>query len=76
MYYTSGILTETSGCPTSQDHAVVTVGYGSENGVQYYIVRNSWGMYWGDQGYIRIATNGGGSAGVCGINSYTFVPSV
>lgn len=72
--YRSGIVTASSGCPTNIDHAILAVGYGSENGVQYYIVRNSWGSGWGESGYIRIAT--GGTAGVCGINQYVFYPTL
>ena len=45
--YTSGILDSTK-CGTSLDHAVAAVGYGTENGVEYYIVRNSWGANWGE----------------------------
>jgi cathepsin L len=64
-YYRGGILT--GGCGTRLDHAIVAVGWGSEGGRDYFIVRNSWGAGWGEGGYIRIAANGG--AGVCGILS-------
>jgi len=45
--YQSGILDSTE-CGTKLDHAVAAVGYGSEGGKDYYIVRNSWGPSWGE----------------------------
>ena len=74
QYYTSGILNNTS-CGTNLDHGVLAVGYGSENGQDYYLVKNSWNTTWGDQGYIKIANNGDG-AGICGILMAPVRPSV
>ena len=37
------------------DHAALAVGYGTEKGVPYWLVKNSWSKIWGDQGYIKIA---------------------
>jgi len=57
LYYDSGVLNVAS-CKynASQiDHAVMLVGYGIEDSSNYYMVRNSWSTYWGDQGYIKIA---------------------
>jgi len=52
--YDGGIFT----ADCSQDnHAVVAVGYGSADGYDYYLVRNSWGDSWGENGYIRVAMN-------------------
>jgi cathepsin L len=65
MYYNSGIL-NTKTCCTSLDHAVTAVGYGTESGQNYFIVRNSWSATWGEQGYIRMSADVGG-AGVCGL---------
>jgi hypothetical protein len=70
--YTSGILDSTA-CGTNLDHAVAAVGYGSESGQEYYIVRNSWGSSWGEEGYVRIAAVDG--AGICGIQMDSLWPT-
>lgn len=69
--YHSGVLDSTA-CGTSLDHAVAAVGYGTEDGQDYYIVRNSWGASWGDKGYIKIAAVDG--AGICGIQMESLYP--
>ena len=43
MHYTGGIVDEQHCSGTRLDHAIAAVGYGTENGQEYYIVRNSWG---------------------------------
>jgi C1A family cysteine protease len=65
--YKSGVITSSS-CGTTLDHGVLIVGYGTEDGIKYWLVKNSWGTSWGDAGYIKIerseSTN---DAGICGI---------
>lgn len=73
MSYRSGILDSTT-CGTNLNHAVTLVGYGRDaaRGIDYWIIKNSWGTAWGEKGYIRIRRTPSG-AGICGMykmNSY------
>jgi hypothetical protein len=62
--YVKGVLSD---CPTvtGVDHAVVIVGYGTDNGVDYWLVKNSWGTDWGENGYIKLLRKTGNNQ--CGI---------
>jgi len=75
MSYRSGVYIDTTCGNTLQnlDHAVLVVGYGTENGVDYWLVKNSWGTYWGDQGYIKMARNRSDQCGIALKGSYPLV---
>ena len=65
MYYRSGVITDKE-CGTELDHGVLAVGYGTERGHDYYLVKNSWGEYWGDKGFVKVGAEKNGH-GICGI---------
>jgi C1A family cysteine protease len=68
--YKSGVIN--SDCGTHLGHGVLIVGYGSEEGLDYYLVKNSWGPGWGDKGYLKI----GRGSDVCGISQAASYPVV
>ena len=53
--YKDGIYIKTEGAKLSGGHACRIVGWGTENGIGYWIVANSWGTSWGINGYFKIA---------------------
>jgi KDEL-tailed cysteine endopeptidase len=69
--YSGGVMTGTQ-CGTTLDHGVVVVGSGTDaaTNTPYWLVRNSWGTSWGENGYFRLAQETSSSgAGVCGVQS-------
>lgn len=69
--YKRGILSKN--CGQSLDHAVTAVGYGSYEGQDYVLVRNSWGTSWGMDGYIYIALN---DSDICGVMIQPYIPTI
>jgi C1A family cysteine protease len=69
--YTGGIYSYSS-CPTTLTHAVLAVGWGTQKGVNYWIIKNSWGSTWGESGYFRIVRG----VNMCGIESMVWWPII
>ena len=71
MKYKSGVY-HSDDCPNGQhdvNHAVLAVGYGTQDGMDYWLVKNSWSESWGNEGYFKIQ-RGVNMCGIAECNSY------
>jgi len=72
MFYKSGIFNDPK-CGTDIDHAVLAVGYALASPMTgqpaYWLIKNSFGTSWGEEGYIRIMMTKDGDPGICGVQN-------
>ncbi|KAF9619649.1 hypothetical protein IFM89_007970 [Coptis chinensis] len=74
QFYSSGVFT--GDCGTQLDHGVTAVGYGTaSDGTKYWLVKNSWGTSWGENGYIRMQRDIDTEGGICGIAMMASYPT-
>ncbi|XP_041004830.1 thiol protease aleurain-like [Juglans microcarpa x Juglans regia] len=73
-FYKEGVYTsDTCGTtPMDVNHAVLAVGYGVEDDISYWLVKNSWGENWGDSGYFKMELG----KNMCGISTCASYPIV
>lgn len=72
--YKSGIITADK-CGTSLEHTFSIVGYGTQNGLDFWKIKNAWGPEWGDNGYVYLERTAGKGPGACGINMIPSYPT-
>ncbi|KAL8038161.1 hypothetical protein ABFX02_11G086000 [Erythranthe guttata] len=74
QFYYTGVFT--GQCGTELDHGVTAVGYGAtSDGTKYWLVKNSWGTSWGENGYIRMQRDIHAAEGLCGIAMQASYPT-
>jgi len=74
-YYTSGVYYQANcgNTPDDLDHEVLAVGYGTYQGQDYWLVKNSWSTHWGDEGFVMMSRNKDNNCGIATQPTYPIV---
>jgi C1A family cysteine protease len=72
QYYKSGVYSDTACSSTTYNHAMLAIGYGTENEKNYWLIQNSWGTGWGDEGYVKVERG----KNMCAIANFAAFPVI
>jgi cathepsin L len=70
QFYSTGVYSDASCSSTQLDHGVLAIGWGVDSSTPYWLVKNSWGTTWGQEGYIWMKRNANNMCGVATMASY------
>ena len=73
QHYSGGVITS-DGCGDQLDHGVLAVGFDTTADTPFWLVKNSWGAAWGEEGYVRLAITVSDNQGECGIFEHPTFP--